>query len=194
MDHQKESKVSDFEEMHARMRQHMQEVSGGNDIRGAEIGNAIRVLSNAYSHAFYRTIAPEVTGPRWGILMRLMVAEEGGHHEGINPTRISHFQNVKKNTITSLLRGLEDQGLVERTYDPQDRRKVRIRISAAGRQLIESTTPDRLEFFNRLSSALTEHEKDDLLELLNKLRVSVLAQACENDSNDSMNPPQTESN
>lgn len=34
----------------------MQEVSGGSDIRGAEIANAIRVLSNAYSHAFSRTI------------------------------------------------------------------------------------------------------------------------------------------
>lgn len=191
MSHPKGSSTRDFEEMHARMRQHMQEVSGGSDIRGAEIANAIRVLSNAYAHAFSRTIAPEVSGPRWGILMRLMAAEESGNHEGINPTRISHFQNVKKNTITSLLRGLEEQGLVERTYDPVDRRKVRIRISAAGRQLIESTTPDRLEFFNRLSSGLTDGEKDALLALLEKLRISVFAQACENAGSE-LTPPEIE--
>lgn len=103
--------------------------------------------------------------------MRLMAAEESENHEGINPTRISHFQNVKKNTITSLLRGLEERGRWSARMTPWTGARCASE-SPAGRQLIESTTPDRLEFFNHLSSSLTDGG-DALLALLEKLRISV---------------------
>lgn len=188
MEQQEESKSGDVEEMHAHVRQHMLKISGGADIRGAEIGNAIRMLANLYAHALNQTDSAELSGPRWGVLMRLLAAEETGNHEGINPTRLSHFQHVKKNTVTSLLRGLEEQGLVERTYDPQDRRKVRIRITPAGKDLVNSIAPARLEFMNQLSRGLTSRELDDLLIMLEKLRLSVMSHACEHAGRNPIEP------
>jgi DNA-binding MarR family transcriptional regulator len=165
--------------MRARWRQHILEMAGGGDIRGIEISQAVHMLARTYDHAINRAMPSGLTGPRLGILLRLYGEEEKGNLNGINPTRISHFQQVKKNTITSLLRGLEEQGLIERTYDALDRRKVRIRITQAGKDLVRSTTPERLEFLNKLSAGLSDKEKNDLIVLLGKLQDSVMVQACE---------------
>ena len=178
-----------FHEMRARWRQHILEMAGGGDIRGIEISQSIRMLAKTYDHALNRTLPPALSGPRLGILLRLFGEEEKGNHEGINPTNLSHFQQVKKNTVTSLLRGLEDQGMIERTYDQQDRRKVRIRITAAGKDLVRSTAPDRFGFLNELASGLSDAEKSTLLTLLEKLQRSVLQHACENANPDSAGIP-----
>jgi DNA-binding MarR family transcriptional regulator len=184
MKSQTEFPAKGFFEMRTRWRQHILEMAGGGDIRGIEISQSIRLLAKTYDHALNRTLPPALSGPRLGILLRLFGEEEKGNHEGINPTNLSHFQQVKKNTVTSLLRGLEDQGLIERTYDPQDRRKVRIRITAEGKVLVRSTAPDRFDFLNQLASALSDDEKNILLSLLEKLQNSLMGQACEHADTD----------
>lgn len=169
----------EFKKMHERWRLHLKEMSGGGDIRGIEISGAIRMLANGYEHVIsHDPASADISGPRMGILLRLMAEKNNGNLAGINPTRLSRYQHVKKNTITSLLRGLEDQGLVERTYDPNDRRAVLICITPAGSEVVRSTAPARLEYMNGLSSALTSEEKDTLLTLLDKLRTSMLSHSC----------------
>ena len=160
-----------FENAHVHWRKHLKEMSGDQDIRGIEIGSAIRMLANCYESAISQNSEfSELSGPRMAILMRLMVEEDMGAKKGINPTLISKFQNVSKNTISSLLRGLEEQSLIERTIDPDDRRGFLIRITPAGRDLVRSTGPTRLEFMNRLASGLSGEDRDQLLALLEKLR------------------------
>jgi DNA-binding MarR family transcriptional regulator len=168
-----------FEHMHAHWRKHLMDMSGGGDIRGIEIGSAIRMLANIYDHAIsHNPGVADLSGPRMGILMRLMAEEDNGNMSGINPTRISHYQQVKKNTITSLLKGLEDQGLIARATDPSDRRGFMIHITPAGRDLIHSTAPARLAFMNQLASGLSDVERDELVSLLEKLRSSILKHSC----------------
>jgi DNA-binding MarR family transcriptional regulator len=106
--------------------------------------------------------------------MLLMVEQDAGNLQGLNPTRLSHYQNVKKNTISSLLRGLEEQGLVERTLDPEDKRGFFIRITPAGRKLLVDTIPSRLQGINQMTSGLTLAEKQQMIGLLDKLRRSVM--------------------
>lgn len=179
MDTPNREQKMNFEQMHAHWRRHLKEMSGGGDIRGIEIGSAIRMLANIYEHAIsHNPGVAELSGPRMGILMRLMAEEDNGNTSGINPTRISHYQQVKKNTITSLLKGLEDQGLIARTTDPTDRRGFMIHITPAGRDLIRSTAPARLAFMNQLASGLSDAEKDELVSLLEKLRSSILKHSC----------------
>ena len=92
---------------------------------------------------------------------------------GISPTHLSRCQNVSKNTISSLLRGLEDQGLVERTLDPADRRGFHIRLTESGRVLVRTTVPEHLAFLNTLAADLTPADRDQLLALLDKLHRSI---------------------
>ena len=98
-------------------------------------------------------------GPRWVLLFRLLAEERCGCGEGISPTHLSQRQNVSKNTISVLLRGLEEQGLIERTLVPDDRRAFQIRLTAAGRTLVETTAPAHIAFLNEMTAGLTARGK-----------------------------------
>ncbi len=165
-----------FEEKHAVYRQHLIDMAGDEDIRGMEINGAIRMLTNHYEAVISQQDEfSELSSSRLGILLRLLGEKQCGNLEGINPTQISKLRNVSKNTVSALLRGLEDQGLIERTLDPADRRRFLIRITPAGEDLIRTTTPDRAQFMNKLAEKLSEEEKDQLLYLLLKLHQSILS-------------------
>jgi DNA-binding MarR family transcriptional regulator len=164
--------------MRTHMKQHLAAMAGGEDTSGIELSALIHMVANFYGSAISQKSAfSDLSGPRMYILMRLMVEEDRGNVNGINPTAISHYQNVKKNTISALLRGLEESGLVERRLDPVDKRVFLIRITKAGRDLIISTAPARMRFMNELASGLSSGEKSQLISLLEKLRLS-LKTAC----------------
>jgi DNA-binding MarR family transcriptional regulator len=165
----------DPDKMHRQWVQHLHEMSGGMDTRGLEIAQSIRMIARFLDLAVNQSLAfGELSGPRLGILLRLMGEEDHGNYAGINPTLLSRYQDVKKNTITSLLKGLEDRGLIERSTDPEDRRGFLIRITPAGRELVRSTAPARFEFMNQITSSLTDEERDQLLILLGKLRMTLV--------------------
>lgn len=119
----------------------------------------------------------EVSGPRWRLLMRLFMEEQAGQAPcGLTPTDLSHSQRVSKNTISALLRGLESQGLIQRTLDPDDLRAFRIQLTPAGRDYLRTNAPRRLDALNRMLSELDPNEYDQLTGLLNKLQHFLLSQ------------------
>ena len=156
-------------------REKMVELSGNPDIGGMEISGMIRRLANIYDAIFnLETDGSELTGPRMSILIRLYVDEMMGSKEGITPTFLSHMQNVGKNTISSLVRGLEDQGYIQRENDPADRRIYRLRLTDTGRELIIKQAPVQLEYLNNISSGLNAEERTQLIHLLEKLLTSLI--------------------
>ena len=163
-----------FLKMRKFLTHHLMKYTNEVDLQGLELGGLIRVVANYYNSAItQKTEAGELSGPRMGILLRLLAVEESGQTQGLNPTELSHFQNVKKNTISSLIRGLEEDGFIERALDPDDKRAVKIRISQKGKDLVKSTGPKRLKLMNDLSSGLSPEEKSQLIQLLEKLRKSI---------------------
>lgn len=163
-----------YEKMHEHLTKHLKSMTNGVDIKGLELSSLIRMLANYYAAIVAHKMMPgELSGPRMGILIRLLVAEKSGNTDGINPTALSHFQNVKKNTISSLLRGLEESGYIERTLDPNDKRVFLIRITEQGRKIMETVGPQRLAMMNDLASDLSDEEKTQLIFLLGKLRKSM---------------------
>jgi len=90
-------------------------------------------------------------------------------HPGLKVSEISALMRVKSPTITPVIRGLEDEGLVERTMDPEDRRAVRITITDAGRAIIRAAHEERMTTFNRLVEHLGEEDSLQLAALLSKV-------------------------
>ena len=90
-------------------------------------------------------------------------------HPGLKVSEISALLRVKSPTITPVIRGLEDEGLVKRTMDPDDRRAVRITITEAGRDIIRAAHDERMQIFNRLVEHLGEEDSTQLAELLTKV-------------------------
>jgi DNA-binding MarR family transcriptional regulator len=163
-----------FDKMRDHLLQHLLEMNSNIDVQSIELSSLIKSISNLYTSAIVHSADfKDLSGPRMGILLRLMVANKRGDTNGINPTQLSYFQHVKKNTISSLLRGLEEDGLVERTIDPNDKRAFLIRITLKGKEMIEKVGPERLKLLSDLASGLTVDEKTQLTALLEKLRRSM---------------------
>jgi DNA-binding MarR family transcriptional regulator len=142
----------------------------GIDTTGMELARLVRMVSNLYQVIVDDSLqASELSGPRWGLLMRLHGEEFAGKIEGCTPTHLSRSQRVSKNTISALLRGLEEQGLVERRSDPDDLRGFRIRLTDAGRRLVAETAPLHLRHLNELVAGLAPEERGELIDLLQKL-------------------------
>jgi DNA-binding MarR family transcriptional regulator len=166
-----EQRIDHFEQMRARMREHLKQFSGLDDISGIELANHIRMLGNLYDAVISQNSEEgEISGPRWNVLMRLYGEEKQGNPQGINPTALSRSQRVSKNTISALLRGLEEQGLIQRELDSTDRRAFRIRLTQSGRELVRSTAPAHLSYLNQMASALSLEERQQLNALLEKLQ------------------------
>jgi DNA-binding MarR family transcriptional regulator len=120
-----------------------------------------------------------ISGPRWRLLLHLFLSEEIGKLDGLTPTELSHFQQVSKNTVSALLRGLEEQGYIVRELDPKDLRIFRIHLSETGRQLILETAPNRIQGLNQMVSCLDAEEISQLTRLLKKLHHSLETQVCQ---------------
>ncbi len=148
----------------------LQNLAGDADLAGMELVRLIGMVANAYASAVDENLRDAgLSWPRLGLLLRLMAEERCGVAGGLSPTHLSHHQNVSKNTISALLRGLEEQGLIERTLDSDDRRVFHIRLTDAGRQIIQAHAPGHIGLMNELAAGLTAEERAQLTMLLGKL-------------------------
>lgn len=152
------------------MKTHLSQLTGRTDVSGAQIAGLVRLVANRYeSHSTRRLGDFDLSGPRLGILMRLEAHSRFCGAPGLTPTDLSHDQRVSKNTVSALLNGLEEQGLIERRLDPADRRVFRIVISDLGTRLVRETAPLIVDHLNELVSNLSQEERSTLIQLLGKL-------------------------
>ncbi|PYS93588.1 MAG: MarR family transcriptional regulator [Acidobacteria bacterium] len=81
---------------------------------------------------------------------------------------------VSRANITGLVDCLERRGLVERTGAPADRRVRLVRLTKAGRKLLETILPAHYRRVRAMLRGVSNKEKEALSELLTKLRHNVL--------------------
>jgi DNA-binding MarR family transcriptional regulator len=157
------------------LRSRLQGLAGDADLTGVELLQRISRVANLYDTILKQRLrTSDLSGPRWHLLVRLFAEEIGHGPGGLSPTYLSKCQDVSKNTISALLRGLEEQGLIERALDPADRRAFRIQLSERGRELVRTSTPRHFRELNELLAGLTAAERASLIDLLDKLYGSLL--------------------
>jgi len=106
---------------------------------------------------------------QYRVLMHLLFAERMGDRNELNPSEISNRQGVSRNTISALIRNLEDNGLVERRLDPLDRRRFYISLTKNGRSLVTDHARQHLATIGSCFDGLTSDEQDTLYHLLHKV-------------------------
>ncbi len=104
----------------------------------------------------------ELTGPQFGILKILF--ERGP----LAPTEISDLRLVSAGNVTGLITRLHRSKLVERKRLPSDRRRLRIALTAKGRETLLRLLPIMESAVDEHFKGLTESEKLQLLALLSK--------------------------
>lgn len=106
---------------------------------------------------------------RYRLLLGLFFSAEVEGREGLNPSEISERQGTSRNTISSLIRELEDEGLIERRLNQQDRRKFNISLTPAGRAVVQDHSSKHMRMVAQCFESLTAEEKHRLRKILTKL-------------------------
>lgn len=84
-----------------------------------------------------------------------------------------HQTMVTTGAITNRLDRLEERGLVERAADPDDRRKVIVRLTVEGLELVDEVVRGHLATEGEILSELTRSQIDQLARFLRKILISL---------------------
>ncbi len=106
---------------------------------------------------------------QYRVLMSLLFNEWLGNTDGMNPSEISAQQGTGRNTVSALIRTLEDDGLIERRLDENDRRRFNIALTEAGRQRVRQHANSHMQFVDHIFAAFSTEEMETLGALLQKL-------------------------
>jgi DNA-binding MarR family transcriptional regulator len=71
--------------------------------------------------------------------------------------------------VSRHLRGLEDDGHLARTPDPEDRRATLLQVTESGRELVRSAREQRLTLFGKAIADWNDEDLTTLTELVRRL-------------------------
>ena len=112
---------------------------------------------------------------RYRLLMSLFFSARIDGREGLNPSEISERQGTSRNTISSLIRDLEDEGMIVRQLDNDDRRKFIIKLTNEGEELVQDHSSKHMHMIAECFSSLTEEERQQLRHILDKIAANLEA-------------------
>lgn len=156
----------------------MADIFSTEDMSKFELFRKLKTVSHLLSHLAgeYRKDV-KLSQARMRLLIWLAVSDRMGNTWGLQPSELSRFLGVSRNTVSALLNGLEEQGLIERHLHPTDRRQLLIRITPGGHDLVCVRAPEFGAFVASLFETLSPEERATLLTLLDKLFEGLLERA-----------------
>lgn len=145
-------------------------IFGTTDVRGMALFYRLKLITHLIGQLLSALRKEDaLSHARMRILIWLMAEKQRGNDRGLLPSELSEHLGVSRNTVSTLLNGLEAQGLIARQLHPNDRRQWLVRLTPAGEALVRERAPEVAAFVSSLFDALSEPEQQTLLELLNKL-------------------------
>ena len=131
---------------------------------GREIAATAKVLDRAFGAALG---AAGGTVPSWLVLRALKQEPHRTQQD------IARAIGIGGPTLTHHLDGMEAAGLVRRSRDGEDRRAVRVELTAEGDAAFHRLRAAAMSFDEQLRSGLGDEEVDRARELLARLRANV---------------------
>ena len=96
------------------------------------------------------------------------------YHKGKQPLQqIGNKILLASGSITYVVDKLEGRGFIERVSSDTDRRVTYAEITEAGKEFMSELFPRHEQQLTKLMSVLSEDEKEDAIELLKKLGLSI---------------------
>lgn len=93
----------------------------------------------------------------------------GSPNQTLTPSELSQATGEKPTNVTRVCDELLAKGLIERSAGTEDRRKVVLRLSAAGEQLVKRFQPDIWQTLERLYGGFTDSQTQELTALLRQV-------------------------
>lgn len=146
------------------------------DPRAVRLMDEMRLAAHAlYQVGEHSLIDTGLSYAQYRILVSLLFCEWTGDQTGLNPSEISAHQGTSRNTISALIRTLEEDGLIERRLDQEDRRRFNIRLTETGRRKVLDHANHHMQITNQIFAVLSEEEQEILSKLLHAINQRALA-------------------
>lgn len=108
---------------------------------------------------------------RWWVLILLMREA----HYSSTPSALADKAGVSRATMTGLIDGLEQNGLVERVFAQDDRRSVFIHLTPAGQAKLDEVMPDYYQRLRLCMQGLDESSRQQLHLILDAINAGIPA-------------------
>jgi MarR family transcriptional regulator, temperature-dependent positive regulator of motility len=122
-------------------------------------------LLTRLSRVIYRSAGPDLLGVKLKEFVTLLYLRE---MTKATQQRLAQSLMLDANNTVILLNGLEENGLVERTRDPEDRRRHLVAITSKGVKALEKAERELETVQDDVLGNLDARERDELHELLAK--------------------------
>jgi DNA-binding MarR family transcriptional regulator len=87
----------------------------------------------------------------------------------LNPADLAERSGVTRATMTGLLQGLENDGLIKRTSCHDDKRMCWVELTARGRKYVDGVLPGLFRRVSDLMGELSEKDRKSLMGVLEKV-------------------------
>ena len=129
------------------------------------VGFLISQLGFFSSQRFAEALEPAGIRPGEFLLMRFVDASEGESQRAL-----AERLGVPASRMVARIDLLEERGLLERRVDPEDRRVRRLHLTEKGREVLARAAEVAIDYEQRLCSSLDDDERDQLIDLLQRLQ------------------------
>lgn len=133
------------------------------------VGFLLSQLGYSASQRFHETLKPLGLHPREFLLLRFISAEEGRSQQAL-----ASMLAVPPSRMVALVDHLEELALLERRPDPHDRRVRALHLTDRGRKLLKRAIEVAIAHEQALCSGLSEDEREQLIDLLQKLQPELI--------------------
>jgi DNA-binding MarR family transcriptional regulator len=153
-----------------RVREHLKRDVAGKEIAATEALAALRVASHAFRTTMDRWLEHfDLSEGRLGVLWRLRAKGESTLGD------LAESLDVSPRNITGLVDHLEQDALVERFADPEDRRATRVRLAPAGKQKLSDIKTAMTNAQHGVVAGFSDDELKQLRHLCLKLARNMIA-------------------
>ncbi len=136
------------------------------DTSAMEVFSALLGTSAELLSAINSALAKKGTSQaRFRLLLQLRRAGPGGLH----PSGLAENLGINRASVTSLVDGIEREGLAKRLACEGDRRAIMVALTPKGARFIDSIAPGRLRRVSELMRCLSEAERKTLAGFLDKI-------------------------
>ena len=129
-----------------------------------QVGFILRQVTQRHAGIFASAFGDDLTPMQWAALAKL--AERGECSQNL----LGRLVSMDVATVKGVVDRLQKRGLADTSADPEDRRRVVVRLTAAGRDLYGASADKALRVTETTLDPLEPAERELLIRLLRRIR------------------------
>ena len=129
-----------------------------------QVGFILRQVQQRHALIFASAFGDELTSTQWAVVAKL--AEHGPCSQNL----LGRLVSMDVATVKGVVDRLTKRGLAETSADPGDRRRLVVRLTAEGRAVYAISAARALQVTEDTLEPLSTGEREQLLDLLRRLR------------------------